>query len=519
MKNNLRDILHTFLFVLFFILFLFAHNHKDLLYSDLMWPLALGLLLVVSTLALFLALYRDIRRAALASTFALVLFLSYGHVFEIRGEGNGYWIQHRYLMALWAVLFFGGLAWLWRTKRDLVVLSRGLILVGATLVGLSTLTILRYEFTEHAVADVRLPEIAKKVELEYMPDVYYILPDAYSSELALKKYYNYDNSAFRKALEGRGFYVVPKPRSNYSGTAFSVASFLNIDYLDSLSAGGKVSRSTLNPRTLIANNVVGTFLQKQGYKYIHLGTWWEGDFRILAADENINKGLMPEFVLLLFRKTIAFPFSYNFGYLDDRHLQHERILYQLDEVAKIPAEKAPTFTFFHLGAPHGPLVFKEDGSFLDIPEQELDDENVKNPAIIKKYYPGQLKYVTSRLEPLIDTILKKSEHPPIIIIQSDHGSSLFARSDPEYERNRLKNFTAIYFPEIKDKEGKIHGGRSVAWADITPINTFRLLLNEYFGTDLEYLPDLSYAFSDKVSEHPEWGLIDVTDSVAKDYGK
>src|SRR3989344_1677205 len=145
MKNNLRDILHTFLFVLFFILFLFAHNHKDLLYSDLMWPLALGLLLVVSTLALFLALYRDIRRAALASTFALVLFLSYGHVFEIRGEGNGYWIQHRYLMALWAVLFFGGLAWLWRTKRDLVVLSRGLILVGATLVGLSTLTILRYE--------------------------------------------------------------------------------------------------------------------------------------------------------------------------------------------------------------------------------------------------------------------------------------------------------------------------------------------------------------------------------------
>ena len=57
------------------------------------------------------------------------------------------------------------------------------------------------------------------------------------------------------------------------------------------------------------------------------------------------------------------------------------------------------------------------------------------------------------------------------------------------------------------------------WGDITPVNTFRLLFNKYFGAGFVYLPDISYAFSDKVNEHPDWSLVDVTDLVANDYEK
>ena len=63
----------------------------------------------------------------------------------------------------------------------------------------------------------------------------------------------------------------------------------------------------------------------------------------------------------------------------------------------------------------------------------------------------KIKLIPKTLEELIDIILSQSKTPPIIVIQSDHGSSLFSRSDPDYERNRLKNFSAFYLPEIKDK--------------------------------------------------------------------
>jgi hypothetical protein len=43
---------------------------------------------------------------------------------------------------------------------------------------------------------------------------------------------------------------------------------------------------------------------------------------------------------------------------------------------------------------------------------------------------------------------------------------------------------------------------------ITPVNTFRLILDDYFGANLELLPDRTYVFAD--FEHP-YRFEDVTD--------
>lgn len=41
---------------------------------------------------------------------------------------------------------------------------------------------------------------------------------------------------------------------------------------------------------------------------------------------------------------------------------------------------------------------------------------------------------------------------------------------------------------------------SAVWPNITPVNTFRLILDQYFHADLARLPDREYAFAD-LSRH------------------
>jgi hypothetical protein len=90
-----------------------------------------------------------------------------------------------------------------------------------------------------------------------------------------------------------------------------------------------------------------------------------------------------------------------------------------------------------------------------------------------------LMYVNYRILQVVESILEESSEPPIIIIQGDHGpkrnmSSNFAR---------LANLNAYYLPE---------GGAARLYPSITPVNTFRLIFDYYFGADLPLLPDESY---------------------------
>jgi hypothetical protein len=47
----------------------------------------------------------------------------------------------------------------------------------------------------------------------------------------------------------------------------------------------------------------------------------------------------------------------------------------------------------------------------------------------------------------------------------------------------MANLIAYYFP---------NGGARVLYPTITPVNTFRLVLNTYFGQKFPLLPDASY---------------------------
>jgi hypothetical protein len=153
-------------------------------------------------------------------------------------------------------------------------------------------------------------------------------------------------------------------------------------------------------------------------------------------------------------------------FLDYPNQEHrEIVLFALDQLEKIPNLSGPKFIFAHIVSPHKPIVFGAQGEKL-----------IKEPDY-QKGYPKQIIYLNSRLEALLDHIIQDSAIPPIIVIQGDHG----ALQNVGVE-GRLAILNAYYFPE---------GGSQYLYPSITPVNTFRLILNIYFGMDYELLEDVS----------------------------
>lgn len=491
---------HPFLFALAPIFFLFANNVEQVVVSDTILSAAIMLTLAAIVFLFFIALFRNVRKAAIATSLFLLLFFAYANLFALKEE---YAIRQRYLFAGFFIPLFFSLWFLWITSHALASFSRFLTISASiflmfSLVPIGAFTARRY-LAEHNAPGKEKMIVGSSVSTR--PDIYYILVDGYASQWELKNFYGNDNHEFIDYLTNKGFYVVPESRSNYAKTEFSLPAILNFDYLEALSSHGIVSAETTNIDKLLQDHAAGRFLKSQGYTYFHFGSWWDATYKNRYADINVNKGYMPEFPQILYKSIESF-LPFRPAFLDVRRMQWNRALYQFDELAKIPSHKEPAFTFVHL-ITHSPFVFNEDGSFVK-------KEAGVTTAHGRELYLGQLLFLNKKLEALIEIIIAESETPPIIVIQSDHGSrdtveekvsDVHDFSD-EYLMRRLRNFSAYYIP----------GANALLYNAITPVNTFRVIFNAYFGTDYEMLPDKS--FITLPGEH--YNVVDITNRVLYD---
>ena len=111
--------------------------------------------------------------------------------------------------------------------------------------------------------------------------------------------------------------------------------------------------------------------------------------------------------------------------------------------------------------------------------------------------------IDSQIQPVIEGILAKSKTPPVIIIQADHGPGAYLIWESPEQSNLQERFSilnAYYLPD---------GGEAALYPSITPVNSFRVVLNQLFNAGLELLPDKNYFTTWK---HP-YEFIDVTDKV------
>jgi hypothetical protein len=97
-----------------------------------------------------------------------------------------------------------------------------------------------------------------------------------------------------------------------------------------------------------------------------------------------------------------------------------------------------------------------------------------NEQYRRKGYTQEVQYLNGRILGVVRQILKDSQTPPIIILQGDHG----LRKD-----NRYLIFNAYHLPG---------DGSRLLYPSITPVNSFRLVFNAYFGAHTPLLPDVSF---------------------------
>lgn len=297
------------------------------------------------------------------------------------------------------------------------------------------------------------------------PDIYFIVLDGYGRADVLQKLYEHDNQPFLDDLQKRGFYVADDSYSNYAMTYLSLAATLNMEYVaDDLPADyAAVDR-------LIEDGAVIRALQRRGYQYIHFETEWWATANAPLADITYRRGRFEsEFERAFFDTTLL-------GTVLPPRPRHEAVMNTLEDLRKIPAMPAPTFTFAHLLVPHPPFMFDANGGVIPYAD-DLAAGFEKDP------YVAQLRYVNVEILSLVDAIRADSDDQPVIIIQGDHGPAAFLTdyATPEdiyWERHGVLN--AILVPDDI---------RAELYPSMSPVNTFRLLLTGLFDADLPPLPD------------------------------
>ncbi len=325
------------------------------------------------------------------------------------------------------------------------------------------------------------------------PDIYYIVLDMYARSDVLRELFQYDNSEFLSYLKDRGFYVARESTSNYPYTTHSLASALNFMYLNELAQEvGPIQGHSLSA-SMIADSRLFGYLETQGYETVAFATgYWftelkDSDVYLEPTQLRWNPS---EFQTGLIELT---PLSRIAGLRGTRdEVDRQRVLYAFEHLADATEIEAPTLTFAHINAPHGPFVFGADGRPIASRPGYTYEEFVE-------VYREQAAFVTWKVQQTIDEILSRSPEPPIIILQSDHGACY-----GPYEENlsdRMSILNAYYFPNQNYQD---------LYQTITPVNTFRVVFNQFFGTDYELLDDRSYFSNSKTA----YNFFDVTDQVS-----
>lgn len=465
------------------ILAVFAANASMLPASDLWRPLGVGLIVSICVWLLASIPYRSTTKGAFVATGGFAAFWLVQPLMASTIEDR-YWMIWLGVALLIALACF--VAAKWKPPTAILNLCSTLLIA---FTGVQTASHLLGARILPAKTTKSGP--ASKVKLKDLPDVYYIILDGYGRSDALREYLGYDNSAFVRGLESKGFWVGKRSRANYCQTALSLASSMNLETIQTLFPKADTRsdfRDSLHE--VVRNARVFRMFDDCGYMTVGISTGFTGLTRF-KVDINLAEPVQYSLLetTIMERTPMAAAPAFMKSAFDNRR---KLLLGAFENLQKqaMPTAK-PKFVFAHILAPHPPFVFgpngeprRKGGYFFFDGSDYL--ENIGDAESYKTGYADQAEYINKLVLSTLDKILAQSGRPKIIIVQGDHGSKLKLAQN-SLERTDVDecfaNLMAVYGP--KELTTQLAD-------DESPVNLMRKVVDEALHTHLPPLPNRSY---------------------------
>lgn len=250
-----------------------------------------------------------------------------------------------------------------------------------------------------------------------LPNIYHVVADQYARNDQLMAILGYDNSGFTDELRKRGLRVLPKARSNYRETAFSLPSMHAMDYpFTDEQPLPPTLKDVFTPHG--GANAVMRLAWSLGYDYLHIDTNIWGvtacppHERVVCLTPR-NAELSSWDVEILEAISKMTPLSYFFSLNTDIHKATT-----IDDVTAAVLARGfdrQQLMFAHTMQPHSPYIFKADCS-----PQPSVSFNLSGPGNPSKYVEA-IQCVNRMILRFVDAIAARDPNA-IVILSSDHGS-------------------------------------------------------------------------------------------------
>lgn len=482
---------HIFLLPLFFVWKIWNDNFALIPAGH--WIKALLVFIVLSVL-LFLTgklLFKDKIKAGCWSMGLLLIFFFWGaiHDFLRMLALPAIFKSYKFLLPLVLVaitLFFARL----KKSRPPYRLNNFLILLFTLFIAIEGFTtIFRFIRKDHLKND--LAYYNKPVDITIgdssnKPDIFFIVFDEYGSTAALKKYLHFDNSGLDSMLVKNNFFVASNSKSNYDITPVSVGSTFNLQYFN-YPLEGKRSTPTdlLKYQYSVQKSALPKLLAKHGYTVINNGVGHLDDAPAPHEqffDRYIDIVLYGETLWERVLKDVGwhFPGLKNWSLMkierQDRGIaiNNHNFTAVLKELQS--QSDKPKFVYAHFMLPHTPYYVDRTGKARTLTTLDV---TLLNDSL----YIDQLHYTNTLIDSLITAANISFQRPRVVIIEGDHGNRRLNLAPGLIVRERQFMNLNTYFFSDKDY--------SLLYDSITPVNSFRVVLNKYFHTNLPLLKDSS----------------------------
>jgi hypothetical protein len=490
LKINLKksSAIHPILFAIFPILLIITSNLDEVIFTDAWYSFLIIIGITLLSWLLLNFLFKNKLKSGLFVSLGLLLFFSYGHFLRMTNElgldvSNLPFSHHTYAIPVYFLMLLLGTIVIIKTKKHLKDLTALMNILAIVLIVCLLPNIV--SFSLESYDDKLTPEplnykISNVLELNEKPNIYYIILDEYTSDEILTKIYDYDNHDFLSQLTQRGFYIPSESYSNYPMSSLSIPSGLNMEYLND-----KQIVPTFNDKNdFYNNNQIMRILKSLDYSIIAMSLEYGyptiADYHLCPSAMFVN-----QFHDTLLDGSLWAPFSKFF--ITAGEPQRERVNCKFSELSNLESSyESPFFVFAHIMSPHPPYLFGPNGEstnpeFLSIGAASWDN---------KLGYVDQVQYINKKTIETIDDILLKN-NSSIIIIAGDHGTPTqlgggglrWNNINDDSIKERMSIFNAYYFPNLNSE---------VIYDGITPVNSLRLVLNNYLNGNYELLEDTMY---------------------------